>query len=57
VYGIVLGDFATDDYPLEVWMVFLISTLILTIIMLNLLIAIISAHHDEVDTDAETISY
>ena len=39
-YRIMFGDFDTDDYNLAAWTFFIISSCMMTLIMLNMLIAI-----------------
>lgn len=47
-----LGDFSTDDYKGDsawlIWLVFLLSTILIQIILLNLLIAIMGDTFDKV---------
>ncbi len=51
-YRAALGDFDTDDYNTLgenswiIWMIFLGSTMVLSIVMLNLLIAIMGDTYD-----------
>lgn len=61
VYRMVLGDFSVDDFnknaPLFLWIIFIASTIINMIIMLNLLIAIISDSFTKINEKSEQASY
>lgn len=51
-YLILMGEFSdTDPYDYITWIVFVFVTVLQLIIMLNLLVAIISATFDRVCTD------
>ena len=41
-YGLMYGDFSTDDYKTGGWILFIIASTLMTLIMLNMLIAIMS---------------
>jgi hypothetical protein len=41
-YGLMYGDFSTDDYENAGWILFIIASILMTLIMLNMLIAIMS---------------
>ena len=41
-YRIIYGDFNTDNYTASLWVLFVLSSTLLSLIMLNMLIAIMS---------------
>ena len=43
-----LGDFNTDDFDLKDWFLFVLASVLLQIVMLNLLIAILSDTYERV---------
>lgn len=53
VYLIIFGEYSLDDYKPAQWVVFIFATLLLSLIMLNLLIAIMSDTFERVMAEIE----
>ena len=57
VYRMILGDFSVDDFDLlataYMWVIFLLCTILVMIIMMNLLIAIISESFANINSVAK----
>lgn len=52
-----LGDFDFEGYSSNTWAVFSVASVIMTVIMVNLLIAVISDQYDLVMNDIHSSSY
>jgi hypothetical protein len=48
MYLVTFGDYSVEEYNSFMWILFILSTIILSLIMLNLLIAIMSDSYDRV---------
>jgi len=57
VYRLMLGDFDVGKYKSNTWAVFGVASVLMSVIMINLLIAIISDQFDMVMADIQASSY